>query len=144
MEKQKSKQNFTPVSYISFFNLQNLILFAVFLIISAAFFWRLDSVLGVGFGFKEIIYSIVIGILITTFLIWIKSITKKSSYLGLSIGFMVLITFIVSVRTKYVGPNTTVFIIIFTLAFGGHIAWTFLKYLKNSEKKEEFDDKIQP
>ena len=85
------------------------ILFSLMLILSVLFFVLLDFKTNSGFGFSEIIFSLILSLFTTSLLIWIKSIMKTNIYLGLWIGLIVLALAEYSLFLKFSGRYTTIF-----------------------------------
>ncbi len=85
------------------------ILFTLMLILSVLFFVLLDFKTGKGFGFSEILFSLILSLFATTFLLWIKSLMKNNIYLGLWIGLIVLASAEYSLFLKFSGQYTTLF-----------------------------------
>ena len=121
-------------------NLSTIMSFIVFLVVTLAFFWRLNAVVGTGFGFREILFSIIISILITLFLLWMRTLMKKNLYLGLIISLLTLSTLDYSLMTQYKGPNTNTFLIIFSLLFSAYILYIFFRNFKSDRKKKFIDN----
>jgi len=91
------------------------ILFALMLILSVLFFVLLDFKTGKGFGFSEILFSLILSLFSTAFLLWIKSIMKNNIYLGLWLGLVVLASAEYALFLKYSGQYTTIFGIVSSL-----------------------------
>ena len=130
------------------FNWTAIILFSAFLLIGIIFYVSLSivksgenpvSANGVvtlspqdikdfSFGIKEIIFAIVFALLMTGFLFWIKSITRKNAYLGAIIGLITCVILIYAFSIRYRGPYSTGFMIIVSLIvliFLGINFWKF-------------------
>lgn len=132
-KKQSSQKIFTLSTYI---------ILILFTIISLSFFYALNSKLNTGFGLLEIIFAIVIAILITSFLIWMNIIISKNKYLGLSVSLFSLVVFVYATSTRYKGPNTTIFLIVFSVIFLATIGYYFMKTHKERYNLKEFDDSL--
>ena len=91
------------------------ILFALMLILSILFFVLLDFKTNSGFGFSEILFSLILSLFATAFLLWVKSLMKNNVYLGLWIGLIVLASAEYSLFLKYSGRYTTLFGILSSL-----------------------------
>ena len=85
------------------------ILFALMLILSILFFVLLDFKTEMGFGIPEIIFSTVLAVFSTVFLLWVKSLMKNNIYLGLWLGLIVLASAEYSLFLKFSGQYTTIF-----------------------------------
>ncbi len=137
MKKKSIKEKST-----SLFNLPNIILLVVFLIISLTFFILLNSQQGTGFGFSEIMFSIVFSIITTVFLLWIKTFIQKNSYLGSVVGFIILIVSVYALYLKYTGIYTIIFSIITSIIILVYLGYCFFKALSVKTKAKEvyYDD----
>jgi ABC-type multidrug transport system permease subunit len=82
------------------------------LIIILLFLYLLSSKTGANFGIKEITFAIVLSLLITAILRWVKYFMEKNGHLGLVIGLLILGSSIYSLRIKFKGPYTNTFSII--------------------------------
>jgi len=85
------------------------VLFFLMLILSVLFFVLLDFKTEIGFGISEIIFSTILAIFSTLFLLWVKSIMKNNIYLGLWIGLIALASAEYSLFLKFSGRYTTIF-----------------------------------
>ena len=117
------------------------VLFATFTVISLVFFILKNSVIGAGFGYVEILFSLAFGIFITGFLLWCRSIMLRNPYLGLIIGIAGIIALIYGFRLQYTGPYSIGFLVLTSLIGIVYLGYNFLKY-KDKEKfiPDEFDE----
>lgn len=97
------------------FELTTIILATSFLVISISFFYLLSVKADTGFGFAQIIFSIIVTIFATLLFRWLKFFMTKSPYLGLIIGFIILGSAIYSLRLKFQGTYTNIFSIIISV-----------------------------
>jgi hypothetical protein len=104
------------------------ILFALMLILSILFFVLLDFKTEMGFGIPEIIFSTVLAVFSTAFLLWVKSIMKNNIYLGLWLGLIVLASAEYALFLKYSGQYTTIFGIFSALII---LIYLFRHFYKN-------------
>ena len=141
------------------FNWTAMILFGAFLLIGIVFYVSLSivksgekptSANGVvtlspgeitdfSFGIKEIIFSIVFAFLMAGFLLWIKSIIKKNSYLGIIIGIIGTVILGYAFSLRYRGFYSSWFMVIaglIVLIFLGINFWKFKK-TKNNDDDED-------
>ena len=135
MQKEETKPGFIP-------SIMTIVLFIIMLVIPIVFFVLLDNVTNAGFGIKEILFSIAFAIATTLFLTWIKSFMKNRPYLGLIIGLIILVSFEYSIFLKYIGPYTTTFAIITGLIILIYFGYYFLKFKKENNIPEGFDDSL--
>jgi len=118
-----------------------LILFVTFMVISLVFFVLKNSVVGAGFGYVEVLFSIAFGVFITGFLLWCRSVILRNPYLGLIIGIAGIIAMIYGFRLKYTGSYSIGFLVLTSLIGIVYLGFNFLKY-KDKEKfiLNEFDE----
>ncbi|MCH7568536.1 MAG: hypothetical protein IIA87_03880 [Nanoarchaeota archaeon] len=138
MEKEENKK------YLAIINLSTIILFIIFFIIPIVFFFLLDKKTEAGFGFVQIIFSIIIAFFVTFFLIWVKSFIVNRPYLGTILSLIALGLFEYGLFIKYRGPYTVTFAIIIALIVLIYTGFYFFKYRKSSKeiKVESFDDSL--
>ena len=86
-----------------------IISFIIYLIISIAFFYLLNKQTQTGFGFIEIIFSAVVALFVSLLLIWNRALIFNNFYLGIILGFLVIISFIYSLYLRYRGPYSVGF-----------------------------------
>lgn len=116
---------------------------SIFFIIAMTFYYKLDQKTGAGFGFREIIFSLVIAILLFFFFIWLIILIRKNSYLGIAVSLGIVTLLDYSVLMRFRGPNTTIFLLIFSTFYIIYIIYLFFRIRKDSKKQEyEYDDKI--
>ena len=118
-----------------------LVLFVTFAVISLVFFVLKNSVVGAGFGYVEILFSLAFGAFITGFLLWCRSVILRNPYLGLIIGIAGIIAMIYGFRLKYTGSYSIGFLVLTSLIGIVYLGFNFLKY-KDKEKliPDEFDE----
>ena len=125
MKKKEDVKKKFPIEW------STIIVGALFLIIALAFFILLSSKTSRGFGFTEIIFSVVLAVFISLFLHWIKSITVKNAYLGVIIGIITLIIFDYSIFYRYKGPYTITFVLIASLVVLIYLGIHFFRFKNN-------------
>ena len=138
------------------FGWSSLILAGVFLIIGIVFYVSLGiiksgSVIGLGngaialspdggndfsFGFEELMFAIVFGLFMTGFLLWVKSMIVKNSYLGTIIGIVGSIIIGYGFYLRYKGPYSTGFMTATALVILIYIGMNFFRY----KKQEVYDE----
>ena len=147
MKKEESK----------LFNWTGIILFGTFLLIGIIFYVSLSivksgenptSANGVvtlspeevgdfNFGIKEIIFAIVFALLMSGFLLWIKSIIQKNAYLGVIIGLITCVVLIYAFFLRYRGPYSTGFMAIVGLIVLTFLGMNFWKFRNQKENDDE-------
>ncbi len=113
-------------------------IFLIFLVIPLVFFYALNLEQNTGFGLKEISSSVAIALLVTAFLVWMKNLLRKNSYLGLASSLFALAILTYSFWTQYRGPKTAMFLLIFSVVYLVYIGYCFLHYRK-LDKKNAYD-----
>ncbi|MBS3081331.1 hypothetical protein J4416_00130 [Candidatus Pacearchaeota archaeon] len=103
------------------------------MLISVLFLYILSLKTGSSFGFKEIAFGIVSGIVMTLFLIWAKFLMSGNKYLGAIIGFVGTISTTYALTRKYHGPYTTIFMSIGALLALAYIIIQYTKYPSNNK-----------
>tara|TARA_Y100000310_G_C20644928_1_gene796015 strand:+ start:1223 stop:1648 length:426 start_codon:yes stop_codon:yes gene_type:complete len=100
-------------------------------IITITFFYLLGSKTGADFGFREIIFAVVLALTLTAILRWVKFFITKNRYLGLVIGLLITGGGAFSLSQRYSGPNTKIFSIITSLIV---LAYLFIHFWKSSKQ----------
>lgn len=138
---------------------ESLILFCIFLILGIVFFVSLSIVnppvsYGTGnvvspegaevnfdFGIGEIIYSVIFATLMTSFLLWNKSLMKNNAYLGVGIGLVCLSVVSYAFYLRYWGINSKIFLGVFLVVNIFYLSKNFMKFRKFDRYDEkEFDE----
>ena len=117
----------------------------IFLVIPLTFFFLLSQKTEASFGFIQILFSVVFAIIVTLFLLWLKSFMKNRPYLGLIIGIIILGFSDYGLFFRYKGPYTTTFAIISTLIVLIYLGFYFFKYREQNTQvkgKDEFDGNL--
>lgn len=104
------------------------ILAAVILVLSLAFYLLLNAKTSSGFGFSEIVFSFMIAIFASLFLVWNKSLMIKNHYLGIIMGIVALVISIYAIYFRYHGPYTLTFSLISVAVILAYLGFTFFKY----------------
>ncbi|MDP4039271.1 MAG: hypothetical protein Q8P57_01700 [Candidatus Pacearchaeota archaeon] len=110
-----------------------IILGILLLSISIIFFALLNAKTGSGFGFIQIIFSIVLVLAATVILAWVNFTMAKNKHLGLVVGLLIWCAFLYALFIKFRGPNTIVFAVILSLIVLTYLFFHFWKNKKNSE-----------
>jgi hypothetical protein len=118
------------------------ILAIVMLAIPLAFFALLNSITQSGFGIREILFSLALAAISTTFLVWTKSVIIKNPYLGLAIGIGTLIAFEYGLFIKFKGPYTITFAILTALIIAAYLGFYFIKFRKKEKMTQDFNDSL--
>ena len=149
VKKEESKEKL--------FGLNAVILFGIFLIMGIVFYVSLNIVksgnnLGTtsggvalspetknnfGFGLEEIIFSVVFGLFMTGFLLWIKSTIIKNAYLGVIMGISGSVILGYAFYLKYKGHYSTGFMIAAGFVIIVYLGMNFYRYRKEDYGKEE-------
>jgi|GEM_PF-6969605 len=117
------------------------ILFAVFTAMFVIFFYFLDTSLGAGFGAKEILSALASSVIIALFLLWMRRMIRKNTYLGIAISIAGLVAFIYAFLLRFRGPNTTIFLIVFGIVYSVYIGYVYLRN-RHRKNKYEYDDRL--
>lgn len=119
---------------------EELILFGIFLVIAVAFFVLLANKKPdiAKFGLSEIFYSLIFAFLMTSFLLWTKSMSIKQAHLGFGTGIAGLIILEYGFwLSKFKGPYSTAFMSLGGIIVLGYLAWNFWKFRKEDRYAEE-------
>ena len=120
-----------------------LIVAVVMLAISLIFFVLLSYKADAEFGFKEILYSVVFAIVITFFLLWLRSFMLNRPYIGVVIGLIGIAAGIYGIFLRYRGPYTIAFVIFTSIIILVYVSYYFIKFRKKeTETQEDFDDNL--
>lgn len=99
------------------------------------------SVKGQGsFGLSEISASLIIGVLSTLMLIWVKSLMFKNAYLGMIIGITALGIFEYSLFFRFSGNYTLSFAVLGSVIVLSFLGYHFIKSRKNPLTKEDLQE----
>ena len=140
MKKQEEEKR----TLVQRFGISTLIIGIIMFIISLSFFLTLSTVVefapggaDTAFGFQEILFSVFFALVVTAFLVWVKSMIEKNAYLGFIIGLLALISFEYSLFFRYSGPYTSVFATIAGVAVLAYLTLHFFKNRKQEQPKRE-------
>lgn len=123
--------------------ISTIVIFIAMILIPLAFFFFLSqNSPDISFGLKEIIFSLVFGILATSFLFWTKSLTYTNPYLGTIIGLLTLVGLEYALFLKYSGGFTIIFSLISIVVVLVYFGMNFLQGLRLRNSKEEDIDSI--
>ena len=103
----------------------------ILFILSEAFFYLLSSKTGVSFGLKQIFFALILAIVITLFLLWIRWIMFSNKYMGIFISIVATAGMYYGLTRKYSGPYTTTFGIIGAILILGY---TIMQFIQASKK----------
>ena len=125
--------------------LTTIILAIIMLILPLVFFFLLSQKTEASFGFIQILFSIVFAIIVTLFLLWLKSFMKNRPYLGFIIGLIALGFSNYGLFFRYKGPYTKTFAIIGSLIVLVYLGFYLFKYRKQNilvKGKDELDEEL--
>ena len=135
----KNKKQLQPEGIAKF--LPIIIIAVIMLIIPLIFFILLDMRTNSGFGLSEILFSIVFSIIVTSFLVWMKSFMIARPYLGGLLGIAAILLTNYSLFLRFTGPYTLTFTIITDLIVVVYLGIYFFKYRQTSSQiKEDVED----
>lgn len=103
----------------------------ILLILSEAFFYLLSSKTGAPFGLTQMLFALILAIVITLFLLWIRWIMFSNKYMGVFISIVATAGMYYGLTRKYSGPYTTTFGIIGAILILGYMIMQFIE----SDKK---------
>lgn len=118
-----------------------IILCVVYIALVTIFFYLLHAKTDAPFGFTEISFSFVAGIVLALLLQWNRAIIKKNAYLGLIAGIFVIVCLVYALFLPYVGPYTTTFAIIGSLIAIAYFVYCFMRYRKLDALKAKLNNK---
>lgn len=113
---QKRVLNFTTI-------VTGIILF----ILSESFFYLLGSKTGAPFGLTQIMFALVLAIVLTLFLLWIRWIMFSDKYMGIFISIVATAGMYYGLTRKYQGAYTTTFAIIGVVLILGYTIMQFVQ-----------------
>jgi hypothetical protein len=99
-------------------------------IICELFFHFLSLRAGGMYGFKEMIFAVVTGIVMTLFLLWCRFIMASNRFLGGFISVAGIIAFVYALTRKYQGPYTITFMSIGICLALFYTIFYFVKFKK--------------
>ncbi len=102
----------------------------IFLILTETFFYLLSEKTSSQFGLTQITFALMLTIIITLFLGWVRLIIRGNKYTGLFIGLLGTAAMVYALRLKYQGIYTTIFAIISSLLVLSYIIIQFVKVTK--------------
>jgi cation transport ATPase len=113
-------------------------LFIVYLGLTLAFLFFLDAQKATGFGFMEIIASVIIAFVLSMIFSWCKSLERNNPYLGFLISIVVLALFFYGMSIYYKGIYTMSFLATGAVITLVYMAYYLIKYriLEKREAKE--------
>lgn len=103
----------------------------ILLILSEAFFYLLSSKTGVSFGLKQMLFALILAIVITLFLLWIRWIMFSNKYMGVFISIVATAGMYYGLTRKYQGVYTTTFGIIGAILILGY---TIMQFIESGKK----------
>lgn len=109
--------------------------FIFFVALIGTFLFLLDQKLDRGFGAVQILFTFIAAFLITSLLVWVKTILRKNPYLGMISGLVIIVLLVQALFTKYKGPYTLMFAGIGALASVGYVVYHFFTYRAQESKK---------
>jgi len=122
-------------------DLANSALFCFLLIISLVFYFLVDKSIGKSFGFSDILWALIFAVVVGTFFFWIRAFMMNNPYLFAGIGFLGIGALCYGFSLRYVGRNSTIFMIIGIFILLAYLIFSFIKFRKNDNSDEkEFDD----
>ena len=98
-----------------------------YIILIGAFLFILDSKTSKGFGLVEIIFAIVSACVLAALFVWINSLMRKNSYLGLISGIVLIVLLTYALFVRYKGPYTLIFAAIGAFSTAGYLIYNFFK-----------------
>ena len=103
----------------------------LFLILAEAFLYLLSAKTGAPFSTNEIIFGIILAVVITLFLAWVKFVMKLNKYAGVIVGIIGTGASVYGLTRKFTGPYTTTFAIIGAVIALGYVLINFIKANQN-------------
>ncbi len=101
-----------------------------FLILTETFFYLLSEKTSSQFGLTQIAFALMLAIVITLFLGWIRLIIRNNKYIGLFMGIVGTAAMVYALTIRYKGAYTTTFAIIGTILILIYIGMQFIKATK--------------
>ena len=101
-----------------------------FIALSGLFFYFLSIKTETVFGFVQVIFAIITGIVITLFLMWIRFMISSNKYLGAFISIVGIVAIVYALTRKYQGTYTTTFITIGIILAMAYTISYFIKFYK--------------
>lgn len=99
----------------------------VFLILTQTFLYLLSEKTSSHFGLKQIVFGLIIAIVITLFLAWVRWIMFSNKYAGIFISILAIMAMFYALTRKYSGPYTLTFGIIGAILILCYIIIQFVK-----------------
>ncbi|MBS3083310.1 hypothetical protein J4423_00745 [Candidatus Pacearchaeota archaeon] len=99
----------------------------ILIILSEAFFYLLSSKTGSPFGLTQMVFALMLAIVITLFLLWIRWIMFSDKYMGLFISLVGTVAMYYALTRKYQGTYTTIFAIIGAILILGYTVIQFVQ-----------------
>lgn len=101
------------------------------ILLCEVFFYFLNMKTGSAYDFKEMIFAIFAGIVITLYLIWTRFIMASNKYLGAILSIAGVISVAYALTRKYQGTYTTIFMSIGIILA---LAYTIFYFVKAGKK----------
>lgn len=102
-----------------------------FVILAELFFYFLKIKTNADFGWVQIVFGIIIGLVMALFLVWIRFIMASNKYMGGLISVAGIIAVAYALTRKYQGTYTTIFLSIGILLA---LFYTFFYFIKSNKK----------
>lgn len=102
----------------------------IFLILSQTFFYLLSEKTGSAFGLKQIVFGLIIAIVLTLLLAWIRWIMFSNKYAGIFISIVASGGMYYALTRSYTGPYTITFGLIGVVLVLGYTIMQFVKSKK--------------
>ena len=99
----------------------------IFLILPETFFYLLSEKTGSSFGLTQMAFGLILAIVITLFLGWVRIILRSNKYTGLFVSILGTTAMIYALMKKYQGPYTITFGIIGAILILGYAIMQFVK-----------------
>lgn len=100
-------------------------------ILSELFFYFLKTKTGADYTWVQIVFGIIVGLVISLFLVWIRFIMASNRYLGGILSVAGIIAIVYALTRKYQGTYTTIFMSIGIIISLGYTIFYFIKSSKN-------------
>ena len=112
-------------------NFSTIVAGIILLILSETFFYLLSEKTGATFGLTQIIFALILAIVLTLFLLWIRWIMFSDKYTGIFISIVATAGMYYGLTRKYQGAYTTTFGIIGAILI---LSYTIMQFVQASKK----------
>lgn len=99
----------------------------ILLILSETFFYLLSSKTGAPFGLTQMLFALMLSIVITLLLLWIRWIMFSDKYMGIFISIIATAGMYYGLTRKYSGPYTTTFGLLGVVLILGYTIMQFVQ-----------------